>query len=126
MANGVYLVRLSRLLQGLLTLEPSDTTTVWRSLLRKYSLEEWVSAIDLHTLDDFKTLLSSDLPPTFDQLRRLQWIESSNPGVYLALIRRTDGTGDKHIYIGSATGPNGGLTYRVRQHKSPRYSTKAA
>jgi hypothetical protein len=125
MANGVYLVRLSRLLQGLLALVPGDTTTVWRSLLRKYSLE-WVNAIDLHTLDDFKTLLSSNLPPTLDQLQRLQWIESSNPGVYFALIRRTDGTRDEPIYIGSATSPNGGLKYRVRQHKSPRYSTKAA
>jgi hypothetical protein len=126
MANGVYLVRLSRLLQGLLALEPSDTTTVWRSLLCKYSLEEWVNAIDLHTLDDFKTLLSSDLPPTVDQLQRRRWIESSNPGVYLALIRRTDGTGDEHIYIGSATSLKGGLKHRVHQHKSPQYSTKAA
>lgn len=126
MANGVYLVRLYRLLQGLLALEPGNTTNVWRGLLRKYSLEEWINAIDLHTLDDFKTLLSSDLPPTIDQLQRLHWIESCNPGVYLALIRSTDGTGDVHIYIGSATNQYGGLKYRVRQHKSPQYSTKAA
>jgi hypothetical protein len=88
--------------------------------------EEWVNVIDLYTLDDFKTLLSSDLLPTTDQLQRLRWIENRNPGVYLALIRRTDGTGDKYVYIGYATSPNGCLRYRVRQHKSPWYSTKAA
>jgi len=104
MANGVYLVRLCRLLQGLLALEPDDTTTVWRSLLRKYPLEEWVKAIDLHTPDGFKTLLSSDLPPTLDQLQRLRWI-AATPESKIALVRRTDGTGDEHIYIGSATSP---------------------
>ena len=115
----------TRLLQDHLALEPGDATNVWRSLLPEYSLE-LVNAIDLSALIDFKTLLSHDVPPTIDQLQRQRWIESSNPGVYLALIRRTDRTGDEHIYFGSATSPNRGIKHRVRQHESSRYSSIAA
>jgi hypothetical protein len=62
MAKEVYLARLFKFLQGLLSLEAHDTMTLWRSIICKHSLEEWVNAIDRCTLNDFKALLGNDLP----------------------------------------------------------------
>jgi hypothetical protein len=119
MANGVYLVRLSRLLQGLLALEPHDTKTVWRSLVREYPLKEWVNAIDLHTLGWFQDRIEQRLI-TYSGLAStsaVNWEQQSRG------LPCTDTKGGQyrrraHLYIGSATCTNGGLKYRFSQHKS--------
>ena len=122
----LYRNRLKCILDGFLQLTPEETTSQWRHHLRQAPISHWVAAIDRCTLDPFKNLLSTPHPPTAKQLKALSYIKSDRPGVYLSVIERKDRTGHAFVYIGSATSPYGGLHYRVSQHKSLRYSAKAA
>lgn len=125
-AAEVYRARLTTIIEGFLELGPEDTTSLWRSLLRKKSVLEWVDVIDSCTSERFKDLLSGELPPAPDQSRNLEYNETNRPGVYLSMIYRKDKTGHRYVYIGSASSPYGGLNYRVSQHKNSAYSLKAA
>lgn len=114
------------MIKGFHELEPEDTTSLWRHLLRQASNPEWVKAINSCTLEGFDELVGGELPPTPSQLISLAYNETNRPGVHLAVIYCEDTTGHRYVYIGSASSPYGGLKYRVSQHKSATYSSKAA
>jgi len=46
----VYLARLTTVIEKFFGLEPADTTSLWRELLREHSVQYWVTAIDLCTI----------------------------------------------------------------------------
>ena len=64
----VYLARLATVIEKFFGLEPADTTSLWRELLREHSVQYWVTAIDSCTMGTFKPLVEGAFPPTPEQL----------------------------------------------------------
>ena len=116
----------ARRFREVLWIEPADTTSLWRALLREHSTQYSVTAIDSCTLDTFKALIGGAFPPTPKQLLQLEYQQTDKPGVYLSIIYCLTPKHHTYIYIGSATSPNGGMQLRVNQHKSSHYSKTAA
>ena len=57
--------------------------------------------------------MSAQHPPTADQLKNLQYIQTNTPGVYLSVTDHKDRIGDSLIYVGSVSSPYRGLHYRM-------------
>ena len=81
----VYLARLTTVIEKFFGLEPADTTSLWRELLREHSVQYWVTAIDSCTMDTFKALVEGVFPPTPEQLLQLEYQQTDKPGVYLEI-----------------------------------------
>lgn len=124
--RSVYLARLTTVIEKFFGLEPADTTSLWRELLREHSVQYWVTAVDSCTMGTFKALVEGVFPPTPEQLLQLEYQQTDKPGVYLSVIHRSTQKHHTYVYIGSATSPNGGMQLRVNQHRSSHYSKKAA
>src|SRR5271154_2539170 len=85
MNRPLYLARLTTVIEKFFGLEPADTTSLWRELLREHSVQYWVTAIDSCTMGTFKALVEGVFPPTHEQLLQLEYQQTDKPGVYLSV-----------------------------------------
>jgi hypothetical protein len=75
----VYLARLTTVIEKFSGLEPADTTSLWRELLREHSVQYWVTVIDSCTIDTFKALVEGVFPPTPEKLLQLEYQQTDKP-----------------------------------------------
>lgn len=101
-----------------------EMTPECSQLLRQRTVGEWVAVLGRVTLDDVKTLLDREDPPTVNDLLSLSEIDDSHsPGVYIGVILTDRALHDGHdfTYVGSATAPGRGLVYRCNRHLDQNY-----
>jgi hypothetical protein len=109
----VYLTRLTAVIENFFGLEPADTTSLWRELLREHLVQYWVTAIDSCIVHTLKALVEDVFPPTPEQLLQLEYQQTDRPGVDLSAVHCSTRKHYTYVYIGSATSPNGVMQLRV-------------
>lgn len=79
-------------------------TEEWNITLQVWDDEYLLLYFNTHTPDHIKCLLDTDETPlTFDELKGVDWIDTTDAGVYAYLIWPISEVSRTHIYIGSAT-----------------------
>ncbi|KAJ9294503.1 hypothetical protein DTO271G3_6771 [Paecilomyces variotii] len=106
----------SRVLQTLASLRGLAMTEEWNITLQVWSDEHLSLYFNTHTPDYIKRLLDTDGPPTFDELKAADWIETTNAGVYARLIWPTSEVSHRHVYVGSATS----IRWIIQEKDRPR------
>lgn len=99
-------------------------TPVWYDELRNQFLEYWTSNISLFTVPKAFTMLSSMYPPTIEDVKLLDKVNPYQPGSYIGGLEALEPGHHDHIYVGSATAPGQGLSFRISQHEDPNHRKK--
>jgi hypothetical protein len=95
----------------------------WLPIMESWSNEKILELLHTHTPEEIKVLLNKKDPPTFSQLLKLPWTDTSDLGTYAKLVfsgREKDATSKEHwVYVGSATNIAVGLRGRRKNHEKP-------
>lgn len=99
-------------------------TLDWHLTLKETSDEEIIPYFTECTPRAVQAILGREDPPTWEDLMGLDpWKGTTAPGVYTRLMSFTGvdpNFGNRHLYVGSATGVWGGLQKRMEQHIHPK------
>ncbi|KAJ9283570.1 hypothetical protein DTO021C3_8829 [Paecilomyces variotii] len=106
-----------RVLQTLSSLRSLEMSDEWNITLQVWDDEYLLSYFNTYTAEPLKHLLDTHSPPTFEDLKTLDWLDTTDAGVYARLIWPTMEKSTPHIYVGSATSTMGGLSKRKLDHE---------
>jgi hypothetical protein len=103
-------------------------TQKWERTLSGTPSADWLTLIEQHTVEGFKSILSSQQPPTVSRLESLEWSNTPAAGVYGWILEPkeelTFGDSDFHdsecyLYLGTASSYGGGLACKRQDLLSP-------
>jgi hypothetical protein len=118
--TAIFSLRLEVIWTALLE---SENTPAFTRILARKTRESWLHCISERIPVEVKALLVGQKCPTFEGLRAMPPVDSTDAGVYARLVESRyefKMKVDRLVYVGSASRFNAGLTGRMKGHLSSR------